>query len=112
MKVVTYKPKEKGFSGTMKIEMPNYFQRLEYYEESKFSIAIEKGAAKAGAVESNIKAMIVLVKKAQEHVKEVRIKFKNIEFNSFEDMLEDSACDPILNEVAGLMISGVSLGGN
>ena len=115
---IIYSPKclsEKGseLTGTVTLRVPTFQERMKYIEEAKVDLNQnnEDGATVAA---KNAASTRVLVDLAKAHVKAVNIKEKdgNLDFKTFDELCEDNRCDPIIMEIAWLMVQGFRPGKN
>lgn len=112
MKVIDYKPKAKGFEGSIKLEMPSYPQRLKYFKECNFDLGKTDNGYEAKMGSQNIDALIKMLDIAKKHVKSVDLIREDTSYASFDEMLDDSSCDELCQEIAGVVINGIRVGGN
>lgn len=112
MKIFKLTPE--GFEGHIEILLPTYADRLQYAAEANFKIGkAEDGQNQVEINKENLLSMVNIMKKVPEHIKDVKIKHieSGMEFNSKEDMLSDSIFDSVMQEIAGILLNGVRLGG-
>ena len=95
--------KMKGF---VVLRPPNFDERYSYIEQAGFEFD-DKGTISASAKQlGSLRKMVALSK---DHYQEVAIELEDGEkITSFEGLKEYSSCDPILFEVASLMMMGFS----
>jgi len=101
MRVYDYKPK--GFKGSVKIQIPNYKQRLNYVKESGFEIG------ETVSLKNNIDALLVLIDVAEKHIKEINLEKGRESIKSWEELL-DSDHNDIIQQIALMMVLGGGLG--
>lgn len=106
MKSFDYKPKAEGWSGTIKLKVPNYKERL----------AIVKEMNLGSIAEANVSEQLDLTEKlldrVQLHVEAVDLKFGKQAFTSFEDLQYCKEGSDLINEVGSVLMQGISLGKN
>jgi hypothetical protein len=102
---VNYSPKAEGFKGVIVVSAPSVMQRSEYMLESGFEIQSD-GTVTGGA--SSIKAVMKLAAIARNHVKSVALEYQDgSKYDSFDAIIHDPVCDPVVNELAMLMMTGL-----
>jgi hypothetical protein len=110
------------FIGSITLRVPNFFERAELKacmmsaltKEGETDIdSVQSGAAKVSIV-SIVEKMAKVVEKSVPFYKSVNLKSlsSGIEYNSFEDLGYDSEAEPILQEVAQQLASGLRLSKN
>jgi hypothetical protein len=110
----TFKLKPEGFEGFIEITLPDYAQRLQYAAEANFKFGKdEQGNNIVEASKDTLLSMVSVLKHVREHIKEVKIKHleSGTEFISIDDVLADSIFDSVMQEIAGILLNGVRLGG-
>ncbi len=102
-----------SFSGSLKVEVPNFMKRMEYVKQCNFK-TVDKGGGQMeiAAGMDNIDSIIQMAKIAEKHVKSVSLKHieSGEEYKSWGDLLEDPACDSMISEISGYIMNGVSAG--
>lgn len=96
------------FEGHVVLETPSFDQRWAYIDQCGFQIDKEDKDGDMSSYMNNIGALRKMVKFTEPHYKSVALKHveDGLEYKSFTDMCSDSACDPILFEVAGMFLRG------
>jgi hypothetical protein len=101
MKVYDYKPK--GFKGSLKINIPDYLQRLD--------IAVESGIKTGEKV--NLNDNVGVLKKLLQHAKknliEINLEKGRESIKSWQELL-DSGEDDLIQRLAAMMIKGSNMG--
>ena len=106
MKSFDYKPKAEGWSGTIKIKVPNYKERLSIVKE------LNLGAIADASASEQIDLTEKLLDKVMLHVESVDLKFGKQSFSSFEDLQYCKEGSDLINEVGSVLMTGISLGKN
>lgn len=110
----TFKLCPKGFEGFIEILLPTYAQRLQYAAEANFKFGkAEDGSNTVEVSKDNLLSMVSIVSKIESHIKDVKIKHteSGMVYESKEDVLSDSIFDSVMQEIAGILMNGVRLGG-
>lgn len=94
--------------GTLTIRVPTFQERLKYVEEAKVDLTQREGDDPVTVAARNTASTRVLVDLSKQHYKSIDLKEKNgdLVFKSFDEMCEDNRCDPILMEIAWLIVQG------
>lgn len=111
MREVKYVPsvtKEKTckLDGFLLIAVPSYPQRLRYLQESGLDPKISEGSVDVAM--KNLGAMAKIVDAVSEHVKETHLQYKDgsVKIQKWEDVLYNSDCDGIIQELALALLNG------
>lgn len=100
------KDPESGVSGHLKVKVPSLLARYEYMDKAGMQIDM-KGEVKGGNL---IKAVKYLVGVAKDHLVEIKIKTKEREISTYDDLLYDGIGQGVLQEVAMKLMSGFAPG--
>jgi len=97
------------FEGSLTIKAPTFNERYTYIEESNFKYDAD-GEISGGM--DQLPAIRKMVGASEKHYAKVEIKNKETSqaYKSFADMSIDSACDPILIEIAMNLLNGFKAG--
>ena len=101
MRVYDYKPE--GFKGSIKVQIPDYFQRNKNLKESGIDVG------KDVALSNNIDAIDKLVRIAQKHIQEIDIEKGNIKIKSWDELIDSDEND-LIQVLGFMMIRGGTLG--
>lgn len=104
-----YKPSEGlKVQGTVKVRLPKYTERLQYLRDCQFKINGDGDIEiDSGMIDSTIK----MIQIAEKHVESVDLALESgKEIKSFEEMEYFPECEPVLQELGNLMLSGVQVG--
>ena len=93
--------------GSIMLSAPSYMQRCNYIADANFDHG-QKDNGIDGLMK-NMKAIAKMVELSKDHYKEVKLKYKadGVEIKSFEEMIENPDCDPVLQEVALAIMNGL-----
>ena len=113
MRTYNYTPelcrgKDSEYKGDVTYRLPKYTERKKLLVKYGISANAVGGVEfKNGAVE----ALIAMVEGAKEFVEKVDIERKSdkAKFKTYEDLEYDPACEPLLEDIARLLIGGSSL---
>ena len=112
MREIEYKPElcskpESGVTGHIKVKVPSLDAKYEYMEKAGMEIGMD-GEVKPGG--NLIKAVRFLVGAAKDHIVEVKLKTKEGDLSSYDEMMYDSSGQDILQEVALKLMHGFGPG--
>lgn len=95
--------------GHVEIDVPKYTQRLKYIQECKFKLD-EKGMIKVDM--SGLDSIVKMIEFAKKHITNVDLTNSEtgMKYTKFDDLEDDNSCDTILNDIGGVILSGVKLG--
>lgn len=105
MKIVDYRPKNEGFSGTLKIKIPTYKERLKMAKTLSLQKLSDKEADQFGILEGLIDAV-------KDHIAEIDLKFADESFKSADDLDYFEEGTQLLTEIGHMLINGITLGKN
>lgn len=103
--------KQNNIHGTVDILVPKYTQRLKYIQDCKFKTD-DAGNIKVDM--SSLDSVIKMVEISKKHVLNMDLLNEKSGrlYKNFDDLEDDAECDGVINEIAGLVLSGVKLGKN
>lgn len=115
MAVIKFEPsickeEDSKFKGYLSLDIPNYVQRLKYIKECGFKAGKDGDSVVMGSMNDNIDALVKMIDLAKIHVKEIKLEKGDLVYKKFDELLDDSECDGIINEIAGVILNGVKLG--
>lgn len=103
------KPLPALFKGKVRLKIPKYRERLKLIKDLQFKVN------SSGDVEQGDSAMdnaIQMVEMAAKHVVTVKLVKKGVkkEFSSVEDLEYDKEGSELINDIANVILGGISLG--
>jgi hypothetical protein len=117
--VVNFKVEKLGFVGEVKIDMPKYPQRIRMFKDLNFSTSKDEDgkiviSTDGDNVMKNAEAFATMIEKSEPHIKEVSVKHieSETEYKSYDDLLSDSKCDILINDIVNFVFSGNTVGGS
>lgn len=115
MRITTYTPNQEGYSGSIKISLPNYPQRIRLYKELTVNYAKDENGNFSITLNDNIKdnqeTIAKMVELSSPYVQSVDIKFGELEAKSYDDLNDYPEFYTIVNDVIGIVFGGTKLGG-
>lgn len=103
MKLVDYKPSNPGFSGTLKIKIPTYKERLKMAKTLSLDKLQDKDAAQLDILDGLIDAV-------KSHIATIDLKFAGEVFKTVDDLDYFKEGTDLLTEISQVLINGISLG--
>jgi len=104
MKLLKYVPKDPKWEGFVELKVPNYKERLRMAQDLNLS-----SIADAPMVDQ-IDKLSGLHDAVLAHVNAVDLKFEGIVFNSVDDLEYYKEGYELINEIGGVLMSGITLG--
>jgi len=104
MKVFDYKPEAEGWSGSLKIKVPNFKERLTMIKELKLQ-EIRKAVA-----EDQVELALGLFDKIKDQVSDLDLECGGVKITDIADLEYISDALPLIMEIVGVLTNGISLG--
>lgn len=106
MREVVFEGK-KDFEGKVVVTLPLFAQKLKYIKECNFKTN-KKGEVEVGL--EQLDSLIKMIEIAEKHIKSVEMKCGDIVAKSWEDLNSNPEFEPIIPEIATLVINGGQMG--
>jgi hypothetical protein len=98
-------------TGKLKIKLPSVIQKYEYMD--KCGIEVD-GNGEVNTLKMNsLKFIKTLIEISKDHYVDIDLKkVDGAKITSWDEMIYDPDCEPVINEVATALVSGFKISGN
>lgn len=105
MKEFDYVPRSEKFVGVVKLKVPNYYERVKLVQTMQVGI---KGGELTS--EDQLGSVLKMLDIAKTHVVSIDLACEGMKLNSLEELSYFAEGTEMINELAGVVLSGIPLG--